>query len=110
SGGARDIISSASRGAAKGVNFETPWRFYRRRVSNPPLADAKVRSDRAASFFRSSAVNQRPVASDERPDAPRTAAGTAARHADAAARRSRALLLAGKQGRRGQLLDALQTL
>src|SRR5690606_10121549 len=40
----------------------------------------------------------------------RTAAGTAARHADTAARRSRALLLAGKQGRRGQLLDALQTL
>ncbi len=55
-------------------------------------------------------MNQRPAASEERPDAPRTAAGTAARHADAAARRSRALLLAGKQGRRGQLLDALQTL
>ncbi len=35
---------------------------------------------------------------------------SAPRHADASLWRSQALLLAGKQGREGQLLDALQTL
>ena|GEM_PF-2234500 len=54
-------------------------------------------------------MNQGPTASEERPDAPLKSARAAARQPDAA-RRSQALRLAGKQGRCGQLLDALQTL